>query len=427
MQEKLPSKRYSVSRRMMELSMSVFVYTKLNNTGIRDRGTIDASTVSDARRKLRASGIHVIDITESQSHISKHDSIISSTSRSQRIKQRELTTATWQLSTLLHAGIPLVPALSALVEQLSTHPLAEIFAQIRDNVNDGKSFADSLKEYPAYFPEIYISLVKAGEATGTLENVLLRLAQMSEKRNNLINKVKSAMVYPLFMAIVGTAVVAFIFTFIIPSISKLFLDMKRQLPWPTVILIKISTFIQSYLWILILILAMLVTFFVLAFRTETGKNIWDRYILRCPLVGSLILKISISRFSRTLAVLLASGLPIVEALNLGQKVIGNTELAGIVENAKNAISRGRSIAQSFREKEVFPPIVIHMIAAGEKSGSIEEGLANVADVFDNEVESAVKALTSLLEPVMIILLGIIVGFIVLSILLPIFDINRAIS
>ncbi len=407
--------------------MSVFAYTKLNNAGARDSGTIDASTVSDARRKLCAAGVHVIEIAESQPRISKRADVTSTAEGNHRIRQRELTTATWQLSTLLHAGIPLVPALSALVEQLSNQYLAEVFAQIRDKVNEGKSFADSLAEYPGYFPEIYVSLVRAGEATGTLENVLSRLAQMSEKRNNLANKVKAAMVYPLFMALVGAAVVVFVFTFIIPSITKLFLEINRQLPWPTVMLIKISTFIQSYLWILTLVLGALVTSFVLAFRTEAGRNLWDKYILRCPLVGSLILKISISRFSRTLAVLLASGLPIVEALGLGRKVIGNRVLAGIVENAKDSISHGRSIAQSFREKEIFPPIVIHIIAAGEKSGSIEEGLANVADVFDNEVESAVKALTSLLEPVMIILLGIIIGFIVLSILLPIFDINRAIA
>ena len=407
--------------------MSVFAYTKLNNTGGRDRGTIDASTISDARRKLRAAGVHVIEITEGQTEIRKDTGRTVGKAGTHCIRQRDLTTATWQLSTLLHAGIPLVPAISAMVEQLSNNPLAKIFAQIRDKVNEGKSFADTMEDYPEIFSEIYISLVRAGEATGTLEDVLLRIAQMSEKRNNLTNKVKSAMVYPLFMAIVGAAVVVFIFTFIIPGITKLFLEMNRQLPWPTVMLIDISTFLQNYFWFILISLGIFVTCLVLAFRTAAGRTIWDKYILRFPLFGSLILKISIARFSRTLAVLLASGLSIVESLNLGQKVIGNLVLLEVIENAKNAISHGQSIAQSFRKKEIFPPIVIHMIAAGEKSGSIEEGLTNVADVFDNEVESAVRALTSLLEPVMIILLGIIVGFIVLSILLPIFDINQAIA
>ena len=402
--------------------MSVFAYTKLNNTGGRDRGTIDATTLSDARRKLRVAGVHVIEISDGQPEIRKN---VSGTVGFHRIRQRDLTTATWQLATLLHAGIPLVPALSALVEQLSNQPLAKVFAQIHDKVSEGKSLADVLEEYPAVFSEIYISMVRAGEATGTMENVLSQLAQMSEKRDHLSNKVKSELVYPLFMAIVGTMVVVFIFMFIIPSITKLFLEMNRELPWPTVLLIKVSSFIQDYFWLISL--GILISALVMGFRTTWGRRGWDRYILKCPLFGSLILKISISRFSRTLAVLLASGLSIVEALDLGRRVVGNTVVTEVIDDAKDAISRGQSIAQSFRKKGVFPPIVIHMIAAGEKSGSIEEGLINIADAFDSEVESAVKALTSLLEPVMIILLGIIVGFIVLSILLPIFDINQAIA
>lgn len=407
--------------------MSVFAYTKLNNTGLKDRGTIEASTLSDARRKLRAAGVHIIEISDGKPEILSENSSGVGTTSSQRIKQRDLTTATWQLSTLLRAGIPLVPALSALVEQLSNHALAKVFAHICNKVSEGKSFADALEEYPSVFSEIYVSLVKAGEATGTLENVLSQLAQMLEKRNNLVNKVKSAMVYPLFMATVGTVVVVFIFTFIIPSITKLFLEMNRDLPLPTVMLISISTFIQDYFRLIALVLGTSAISAILAFKSGTGRRIWDRYILRFPLFGNLILKISVSRFSRILAVLLASGLSIVEALDLSRKVIGNTLLSEIIENARDAISKGQSIAQSFRKEEVFPPIVLHMIAAGEKSGNIEEGLTNVADVFDSEVESEVKALTSLLEPVMIILLGIIVGFIVLSILLPIYDINQSIA
>ncbi|MBN1975467.1 MAG: type II secretion system F family protein [Sedimentisphaerales bacterium] len=407
--------------------MPVFEYTKLSNNGGRDRGIIDAPTLSDARRKLRAAGVHIIEIAGELPKTDKKSEVMSETVGFHKIRQRDIATATWQLATLLHAGIPLVHALSALVEQLSNHPLAKVFRHTRDKVNEGKSLANVLEEYPAIFPEIYISMVRAGEATGTLENVLSRLAEMFEKQNNLKNKVKSAMVYPLFMAIVGAAVVVFLFTFIIPSITKLFLEMNRELPWPTVMLIKASSFIQDYFLLITIFFGILLTAAVLLLRTHAGRNLWDQYILKCPVFGSLILKISISRFSRTLAVLLASGLSIIDALNLSQKVVGNTVISGIIEDAQNAISRGQSIAQSLSKKGIFPPIVIHMIAAGEKSGSIEEGLANVADAFDNEVESAVKALTSLLEPVMIILLGVIVGFIVLSILLPIFDINQAIA
>jgi general secretion pathway protein F len=407
--------------------MPVFAYTKLNEGGERAQGTIEAPTAADARRKLRESGVHIIEITNELTGTQKHPGHTSRHIGFYRIRQSDLSSATWQLAALLHAGIPLVPALSALVEQLANQPLATIFRQIRDRVNEGNSLADSIADYPTVFSQIYISMVSAGEAAGTLENILSRLAEMSEKRNNLSNKVKAAMVYPLFMAAVGVGVIVFIFTFILPGISKIFLEMNRRLPWPTVMLLKISGFIQVYLWLILIVLGLLSTVLILLFRTAAGRKLWDKFVLKCPLFGSLILKISIARFSRTLAVLLKSGLAIVEALELSSRVIGNTVVSNVIEDAKDAISRGQGIAQSLRKKGVFPPIVLHMIAAGEQSGGIEEGLENVADVFDNEVESAIKALTSLLEPVLIIVLGIVVGFIVLSILLPIFDINRMIA
>lgn len=406
--------------------MPIFGYIELNGTGHREWGTIDAASVADARRRLRTAGVHVLEIDEEQTDLDQQLAQASRTVGIRKIRRRDLSTATWQLASLLHAGIPLVPALSALVEQMGSRPLAKVFTQIRDKVNEGTSFAKAMEEYPAVFSEIFVSMVGAGEATGTLENVLSRLAEMSEKSSNLSNKVKAAMAYPLFMAIAGIAVVGFIFVFVIPSITKLFLEMNRQLPWPTVMLIRISDFVQSYFWVLVIVSAGIVAALVFWLKTPTGRRYWDQFKLKCPLFGHLTLQIAISRFSRTLAVLLASGLSIVEALDLGRRVIGNSVISAVVDEAKEAISRGEKIADSFRKSGIFPPIVIHMIAAGEKSGDIEEGLTNVSDVFDNEVEATVKALTSLLEPVMIILLGIIVGFIVLAILLPIFDINQAI-
>jgi len=235
------------------------------------------------------------------------------------------------------------------------------------------------------------------------------------------------MAYPVFMAIVGVSVIGFIFTYVIPSITKLFLEMNRQLPWPTVMLMKVSNFTQNYFWIILIILIVIIIAPIFWSKTTKGRRVWDQIKLKLPLFGKLNRKIAISRFSRTLAVLIASGLSIVETLNLSRQVIGNTVISEVVDEATDAISHGAGIAESFRRSGVFPPIVIHMISAGEKSGGIEEGLTNVADAFDNDVEVTVKALTSLLEPTMIVLLGIIVGFIVLAILLPIFDINRAIA
>ena len=407
--------------------MPLFKYIELNSTGQKKRGTIDAASIAEARRTLRAAKVHLLEITSAQKDIHRQLGAGSRTISFRRIKQRDVAVATRQLATLLHAGIPLVPALSALVEQLSTQPLAKVFAPIHDRVNEGMPLAKAMAEYPAVFSEVFVSMIRAGEATGTLENVLLRLAEIAERRANLTNKVKAAMAYPAFMAIVGVSVIAFIFTYVISSITKLFLEMNRQLPWPTVMLMRISDFIQNYFWILIIMLILIIIVPIFWSKTTKGRRVWDQIKLKLPLFGNLNQKIAISRFSRTLAVLLASGLSIVETLDLSKQVIGNTVISDVVDQARNAISHGAGIAESFRRSGVFPPIVIHMISAGEKSGGIEEGLTNVADAFDNDVEVTVKALTSLLEPAMIVLLGIIVGFIVLAILMPIFDINRAIA
>ncbi len=406
--------------------MPLFKYIELNSTGQKRRGTVDAASISEARRKLRAAKVHLLDITSEQKDVPQQIGTNSRAIGFRKIKQRDISVAIRQLATLLHAGIPLVPALSALVEQLSDQPLAKVFSTIHDKVNEGMSLAKAMAEYPAVFSEVTVSMIRAGEATGTLESVLLRLAEIIERRTNLTNKVKSAMAYPLFMAIVGVSVIAFIFSYVIPSITKLFLEMNRQLPWPTVMLIKISDFIHDYFWILFIVLLLIVVTPISWSRTTKGRRAWDRIKLKLPLFGNLNRKIAISRLSRTLAVLLASGISIVETLELSRQVTGNTVISDVIDESKDVISHGAGIAESFRRSGVFPPIVIHMISAGEKSGGIEEGLTNVADAFDNDVEVTVKALTSLLEPVMIVLLGIIVGFIVLAILLPIFDINRAI-
>ncbi len=407
--------------------MPLFKYIELNSTGQKKRGTIDAASIEEARRKLRTAKVHLLEIKSLQKDIHQQLGTDSRAISFRRIKQRDVSVATRQLATLLHAGIPLVPALTALVEQLSTQPLAKVFKPMRDRVNEGMPLAKAMAEYPAVFSEVFVSMIRAGEATGTLEHVLLRLAEIAERRTNLSNKVKAAMAYPLFMAIVGVSVIAFIFTYVIPSITKLFIEMNRQLPWPTVMLMKVSTFTQDYFWIILIILIVIIIAPIFWSKTTKGRRIWDQIKLKLPLFGKLNQKIAISRFSRTLAVLIASGLSIVETLNLSRQVIGNTVIADVVDEATDAISHGAGIAESFRRSGVFPPIVIHMISAGEKSGGIEEGLTNVADAFDNDVEVTVKALTSLLEPTMIVLLGIIVGFIVLAILLPIFDINRAIA
>jgi len=325
------------------------------------------------------------------------------------------------------AGMPLVSALSTLAQQWGESRLARVFAQIRDSVNEGVSLARALQDHPAVFPAIYVSMVEAAETAGTLESVLSQLADLYEKRARLAGKVKGALAYPLFMVVVGAGVVVFVLSFVLPSITKLFVEMKMRLPWPTVALIRTSDLLSHYCWVLGVLLVSLIAGGAYWTRTKSGGWAWDRLKLRCPLLGEILLKVAISRFCRTLGVLLASGVAIVEALGLAERVSGNRVLAAAIRNASEGISHGEPLANALGASSIFPPLVVNTIAAGEQSGTVEEGLSRIADLLDGDVEARLGMLTALLEPILILVLGAIVGFIVLAMLLPIFDINQAIA
>lgn len=404
--------------------MSLFEYTQLKPTGREVTGTIDAPSLADARRRLRATGMHLVRIIEkhTQTH-SMHAGTESN--RAGTVRTRDVQGATRQLSILLMAGIPLVEALSTLIEQLGNCALSRILAQVRDRVNEGTSLADALADYPRVFPQVFVSMARAGESTGTLEQVLSRLADMFEKRAKLTNKVRSALTYPLIMAVVGCSVIIFILSYVLPSITKLFTEMNMTLPWMTVFLVKVSALTGNYLWLLTLSVLGLGMGHRYWIQTAGGRRSWDRIKLRCPLVGPILVSVAIARFARTLGVLLSSGITIVDALQLSRSVAGNTLFTEVIQETQEAVSQGQSVSQALAKDKLFPPVALHMIAAGEQSGGMEEGLLRIADSLDNEIETKLGALTSLLEPLMIMVLGGIVGFIVLAILLPIFDINSA--
>lgn len=405
--------------------MALFEYTQVSSTGQESRGVVDAPSQGEARKRLRAAGAHITEIVQKQTDVQGQKA--SERSRTGRVSVRELSAATRQLSVVLLAGMPLLGALSALVQQLGDSRLGRIFAQVRGSVNEGVALARALEEHPSVFPPVYVSMVEAAEAAGTLENVLSQLADLFERRAKLMNKVKTALAYPLFMMVVGTCVVVFILSFVLPSVTKLFLEMKMRLPWPTVVLIKTSDIASHYVWVFVILLAGLIGGNLYWMRTGAGRKFWDRFKLRCPLFGEVVLKASLSRFCRTLGVLLASGVTIVEALRLSERVAGNAVIAQAAADARDAVSHGSTIADSLGASGVFPPLVVNMIAAGEQSGTVEEGLARIADLLDGDVETRLGTLTSLLEPILILVLGVIVGFIVLAMLLPIFDINQAIA
>lgn len=354
-----------------------------------------------------------------------------------RTRTKDICRIARQLATLLRAGMPLVPALSALVEQLQgnndkkimglasqKNPLAEIMSQVRDSVSAGNTLSDALGRYPDVFSNLFVNMVAAGETSGTLEEVFLRLAQMLEKRVHLASKVKSALAYPLMMTVVAVVVVVFLLSFVVPSITQIFLEMNRVLPLPTRLLISVSTFMRTY-FIPLVILVFVVLFGITAWiRTKNGKTKWDCFKLKLPVFGKLFLKLEIARLARTLGILLTSGVPILSALEVVKGVIQNSLISDTLDSIRNRVSKGIGIAEAIRMSQLFPPIVIHIIATGQMSGNIEEGLIDIADMYDGEVEMAAKTLTSLLEPAILLVMGAVVGFIVLAILLPIFEINQ---
>ena len=341
-----------------------------------------------------------------------------------RIKSLELRTTTRQLATLLQAGLPLAPALAALVEQLDHSPLASVMQNIYEQVSAGASLADALQNYQPVFSPLYINMVQAGEASGALAEVLMQLAQLLEKRQRLIGKVKAAMAYPILMTAVAAGVIVFLMAFVIPNIADIFLDMNRTLPAPTVILISFSLFIKTH-FIAISIFAgagaALAGSYV---KSKKGKFHWDRAKLKLPICGDLIMKVEITRLTRTLGVMLKSGITILDALEIARGVVQNSYITSHFKQINDNITKGNPIADSLKATGLFPPIIHHTIAIGEMSGNLDEQLMNIADIYDEEIDTLTRSLTTLIEPIILIIMGLVVGFIVLALLLPIFEINQ---
>jgi len=355
-----------------------------------------------------------------------------------RIRTKDVCMVARQLATLLHAGMPLVPALCALAEQLrkvfgekkrwlswQENRLAEMMQQVSRSVNGGSTLAEALGRHRHAFSSLFVNMVAAGEASGTLEDALVRLAEMLQKRTNLAGKVKSAVAYPLMMVVVAIGVVWFLMWFVVPSVTEIFIEMNRTLPWPTRLLIWISNFMKSYFWVAALLLLGTAWAIRAWLGTREGKLVADRYKLKLPVFGKLFLELEIARLSRTLAVLFGGGIPVLDALDIGAGVVRNSFIAKALDSVRDRVSRGDNVAEAIRKSGVFPPIVYHIVSTGQVGGSLEDGLTNVADMYEEEVETSTKTLTSLIEPAVLLVMGAAVGFIVLAILLPIFEINRA--
>lgn len=407
--------------------MPVYEYTALDAGGKKHRGIIDADSRAAARQKIRAGGHYPVTIEESSARPSKAKArSISLFGEGGRVKQQEIHVVTRQLATLLGAGIPLVPALDGLIEQVENPTMKKIIAQIKETVNEGNSLTSALGDHPRLFSTIYVNMVRAGEASGSLAVVLERLAEFGENQEAMKARVRAALMYPIFMAVVGSLVLFGLVTFIVPNITKVFDEMEQALPLPTVLLIGASDFFRSFWWLVLLAIAGSALLFNQVVKTPRGREVYDRLKLRLPLFGPLNLRIASARFGRTLGSLLQSGVPLLSSLQIVRNIVNNVLLAEIIDQAAEDIGKGRNLSQSLRQSKYFPPMLVQMISVGEQSGALEKMLGKAAEAYEREVESKVMALTSMIEPIMILAMGGVVSFIVISILLPIFEMNQLI-
>ena len=408
--------------------MPVYDYQALDHKGKSVTGIIDADGAQAARQKIRAMGSFPVSVKE----ISQGDST-KETRRSalqglfNRVTPAQVSLWTRQLATLTAAGFPLVTALTTLVSQTKTQGFTKLAARIKDSIVEGNSFASALSLYPSIFSQIYINMVRAGESSGTLEIVLNRLADIMEKQQELKSRIQTAMAYPILMTLIGTFVLFFLMTFVVPNITGIFEDMNQALPTPTRFLIAASDIFKGYWWLVLILVACALVALKVFRKTERGLTTTDRIFLALPVVGSLLKKIAVARFTRTLASLLENGVTMLPAMEIVKNITGNVVISSLIENAAAEVEKGQGLGVSLAADAVFPDLAVQMIQVGEQSGELESMLYKIADVYENEVQSSIMSMMAMLEPIMILVMAVVVLFIVLSICLPIFEMNQLVG
>ncbi|MGB5883186.1 MAG: type II secretion system inner membrane protein GspF [Desulfobulbales bacterium] len=408
--------------------MPVYEYTALDRAGKNVVGIIDADSNVAARQKLRASGKYPVEVKETTAKAKSESAAgFSLPSLFNRVNHDDIHALTRQLATLLNAGIPLVGALDALMEQTTSPPLKKIIAQIKESVNEGNSLTVSLTRHPKLFSNIYINMVRAGEASGSLDVVLDRLAEFGEHQQALKGRFQAALVYPIFMAIIGTGVLFFLLSFVVPNLTRIFTEMKQVLPLPTTILIWFSDFMRSYWWAILVVIVAIIIGIREFIKSPKGRHIWDTLKLHLPVIGQINRKIALSRFGRTLGSLLQSGVPLITSLQIVRNIVNNVLIGAVIDEAMEDIQAGKSLNLALSRSIWFPPVFRQMVSVGEQSGDLEGMLHKVADAYEREVETRITGMTALIEPIMILFMAAIVGFIVISILLPIFEMNQMIN
>jgi len=421
--------------------MPVFSYKGFDGKGKPVSGVKDADSLKALKANLKRDGVLLVEAKEAALRAKAAAetagigllALLNPFAAMKAWREREqadrlqVAVITRQLGTLLKAGVPLAEALAALVDQLERPGLKRVVADVKTQVNEGSSLGDAMSRHGKIFEELYVNMIRAGEASGNLDAVLFRLAEFLDAQNKLRSKVISALFYPVVMTIIGAGIMGILMVSVVPKVTAIFADTGKALPWNTQLLIGLSSLISSYWWALIIVFVGLITAYRRWKRTPRGRATYDRILLKLWIIGPLARQIAITRFAKTLATMLASGVPLLRALDIVKAILGNTVLMKVIEDAKESIKEGESIAAPLKRSGEFPPIVTHMIAVGERSGQLEQMLENVAQAYETEIDMKLGRLTTLLEPVMILVMGGSVAFVVFSILMPIMEMNEFVS
>jgi len=403
--------------------MPQFVYVAKDPTGKTVDGTLEYESVTSLIEALRSRGLTIVSVNEQ----GKGSSKLAFKFFAKSVNLDDIVIFTRMLATMVDSGIPLIQGLEILQEQVDNPRLRTVIGQMRGEVEKGASFSSALSHHKKVFSALYISMVKAGESSGTLDEILDRLAAYLEKMSNLIKKVKSSLVYPALVSIIAFAVVVFMFIVVIPVFKGIYESFDATLPAPTAILLAISDFIvQNIIWLSIAFVTG-VYLFVRYIKTKQGKRWFDRLKLRVIVFGPLFRKLAVTKFTRTLSTLVRSGVPILQSLEIVASTSGNTEIESAVLSVKSKIKEGEGLARPLRETRVFPPMVVRMIAVGEETGELEKMLSKISDFYDAQVDAAISALTSIIEPIIIAFLGVVIGGIVVCMYLPIFSLWQVVA
>jgi len=405
--------------------MPVYDYKALDGQAKSVAGIIDADSRQGARQKLQGRGLFPTTIVESRETRAVQSPLrLKLGNPFTRIRPGEVGMMTRQLATLLGAGFPLVSALESVITQTDSARLQTVLAQLREKIVEGQSMAEALQAYPHIFSGVYTNMIRAGETSGTLELVMERLADISEKQEAMKSRIRAALTYPVLMLIIGSAILFFLMTHVVPNITGIFAEMEQTLPTPTRILIQISDLLRDYVIVILLALPLLFLAIRQLLRTEKGGRLFDRALFTLPVISSIMKKLAAARFAHMLGSLIENGIPMLGALKVVRGISANRLFAETIDKAAEDVSKGQGLARSLKGIDLLPPLAVQMIEVGEQSGALEKMLYKIADFYERQLENQLLGLTSLMEPLMIVVMGLIIGFIVLSICLPIFEMNQ---